>query len=182
MEPIEIAFVGILVVAVLAVAGLVYYLRRRSQLDDAVELTPADYEHSEFRTGPKQVTINVVLGVCIALGSAFFFFVDPEPIAAGLCLLLGLGLIGYGFYIRNSRIVFRNWTIFSLRGEKVLWKMDIADIDEITRVSVNGNETHFVLKPNHGKSRNVSYGNYENPRKLKVMLLDPKRAFEDARG
>lgn len=163
--------------------GLLYYLgrhrlRQDERLDDAVELTSVDYEGSEFRRAPKQLLLGAAVAVC-ALGLGFQLWgTTPINIIVGFCSLGGLSL--YGLYIREDRIVFRDRKILSLRGEKLLWRMEIADIDEITPVYLtNGAVIRVRLKPVSGEDRIVYFGAYENPRKLKLMLLRSKRSFED---
>lgn len=169
-----------IIIGFLALAALHWILRRREKrLDASVALTLADYEYSVFRAHRWVVGALWLVGIfSMACGVSFFVFTGGTT---GF-RLLGGGLMSMllGSVKHRERIEFRNWTILARRGKKLQWELDIAEIEKITRFDF-GSNTLLYLKSARGKKRSISVGDYMERHKLRVMILDSKRAYEDAR-
>lgn len=178
MEADRIKAYAVLAVLVgAAFLWLRYWRRRQEQLDAAVELSEADYIHSEFELGRGLVGLYLSIGLLISGGALYKFFIDEvlSGPAAVVLSLLGLGVIGYALYTRGKRVLIRDRKLISLRGDKTLWELRLAELESVTRVYNRGNESHLVLRTASGQSYKLPFANYEEGRKLKMMLLDPRR-------
>lgn len=151
------------------------------------EISAKDFEYSEFKAPPAEFKFYILVGLLmIGVAVAVWLFMKDERTV--LMILTGIGLIAYGIYVRGNRLLFKDWVIYRYRGRKELWKLPIADIQEITRLTPKGDDEHVLLKSASGEERRVAYADFisesDDPaefarggsRKLRLMLTDPKRA------
>lgn len=172
------------------VGGTLYLIHRlkhrlkkaEAKRDDEVEMSPADFESSEFRAPPKRARNYIIIGAVILLATLIALAAGVrDPIIALAGVVVGIGMMVFAWLNRDVRVVFRDWQIFMVNGEKTKWKVAIQDITEVVRVYVNGTETQVVLKTHNGKYK-VTHTWFENPRKLRLMLSEPQRVFEENQG
>lgn len=153
--------------------AVIYFVRRHEEAQDAaVRFSPGDFEYSEFRISRRKLRFYFGVGGALILAGLLYALsdagVDPGQLG-GLAAGFGAVIFGYGLYVRRERIIIRNGRVWKLRGDKVLW--EISTLAKVNRIYMDDAEGPLDLWTSRGARHQLAFENYEDGRRLKMMLL-----------
>lgn len=157
--------------------GIIAYKIWDERADAAVQLSPRDFEYSEFKPSKLKYILKFICGAFVVVIGLREADLGPQI----MFCLIGALIIIWAASCAVDRVVVQDGVLSWYQGSTEKWRLPWGEIHHLTIVGLNRLDMAWV-KTDDDRRRLLPMHIYKSNRKLRVMLENPVESWARAHG